>query len=77
MPEGCGPEPRVLLQQLWSWIWPRVQKGESTARPCSHPDNGQPRRQPSGTGFSRPGLIKRLFSEGDEVREAWGLGGGV
>lgn len=77
VPEGCGPEPRVLLQQLRSWIWPRVQKGESTAGPRSHPDNGQPRQQPSGTGFSRPGLIKRLFSEGDEVREAWGLGGGV
>lgn len=39
-------------------------------------DNKEPQQKPSEMEFSSPCLIKHLFSEGDEIRDVWGQGGG-
>lgn len=50
---------------------------------CAHPllasrplDGKEPQQKPSEKEFSSTCLIKHLFSEGDEIRDAWGQGGG-
>lgn len=38
--------------------------------------NKEPQEKPSEMEFSSPHVIKHLFSEGDEIRDAWWQGGG-